>query len=59
MKRVLFALATGLLCGQALAADLPMPAPTSGAGCLHTGRSAIQLDRHLHWWKRWCRMELG
>jgi outer membrane immunogenic protein len=27
MKRVLFALATGLLCGQALAADLPMPAP--------------------------------
>jgi outer membrane immunogenic protein len=27
MKRVAFALATGLLCGQALAADLPMPAP--------------------------------
>jgi outer membrane immunogenic protein len=28
MKRVVFALATtGLLCGQALAADLPMPAP--------------------------------
>jgi outer membrane immunogenic protein len=27
MKRVLFVLATGLLCGQALAADLPMPAP--------------------------------
>ena len=27
MKRVLFALATGLLSGQALAADLPMPAP--------------------------------
>jgi outer membrane immunogenic protein len=27
MKRVLLALATGLLCGQALAADLPMPAP--------------------------------
>jgi outer membrane immunogenic protein len=27
MKRVLFALVTGLLCGQALAADLPMPAP--------------------------------
>ena len=27
MKRVVFALAAGLLCGQALAADLPMPAP--------------------------------
>ncbi len=27
MKRVLFALATGLLASQALAADLPMPAP--------------------------------
>ncbi len=27
MNRVAFALATGLLCGQALAADLPMPAP--------------------------------
>ena len=27
MKRIAFALATGLLCGQALAADLPMPAP--------------------------------
>ena len=27
MKRIGFVLATGLLCGQALAADLPMPAP--------------------------------
>ena len=27
MKRVIVALAGGLLCGQALAADLPMPAP--------------------------------
>ena len=30
MKRIAFALATGLLCGQALAADLPMPAPPLG-----------------------------
>jgi outer membrane immunogenic protein len=35
MKRVLIALATGLLSGQALAADLPMPAPPPRAAAAY------------------------